>query len=202
MSSHPVPKARWAALKDDAFWVPMKGIVSRTAEAFSIDPESAGGLIADGMAAGTIAHKPMTADQFWVVAPRGADLVRQSGFSYDTGLDWGEGRMIQSGAPPVPLAIYWPDVVKATGEAMLQTPRPSQKPTQTAIDTWMLAYCQAASNRGECPPKRDEAAFVDCRAATGATDQLMRAAWNKVPQHLKRMRGQTSAPNRAFKSGN
>lgn len=67
-------------------------------------------------------------------------------------------------------------------------PRPS-KPTQQAVDGWMLDYFRNAAAAGHLIPKRELDAFPACRQAIGATDLQMRAAMKALPRGLKRRRG-------------
>ena len=107
----PIPFGRLAALHDESYWLPMKGIISATASKFDIDPERVGVLIAQGMKAGLIAHKQNDAVGLWIVSPRAAELSRRC-FSYENGLDWRNGGMMQFDAPNIPLSLFMPDLEK------------------------------------------------------------------------------------------
>lgn len=109
---HPIPQGRLAALHDEAFWVPMLGIVSRIAECFDLEAEQAGDLITSGMATGEIGHR-LEDGSTWIVTPRGAELVRGAGLSYETSLDWRKGCFVVLGGKPILVSIFWPDVKRA-----------------------------------------------------------------------------------------
>lgn len=63
-------------------------------------------------------------------------------------------------------------------EADLVTPKPSQD----AVDRWMLDYYAAAHAADHEPPKREQDAFPSCRQAIGARDGQMRIAWAVSPK--------------------
>jgi hypothetical protein len=121
---HPIPQGRLAALHDEEFWVPMLGIVSRIARHYEMEAEQAGDLITSGMATGEIGHR-LDDDSTWIVTPRGAELVRLAGLSYETALDWRKGCFLLTGGKPRKVSIFWPDVERA---ARLRNQSPAEAP--------------------------------------------------------------------------
>ena len=149
---HPVPLGRWAALQDEAFWVPLAGIISRVVGDLGLKPEVAGTLITNGMAAGEIGHKAAKGDD-WIVAPRGAELLRLSGFNYGTMIDWRAGTMCWPGTAPNQILVFWPDVERAAQQE-------NTSPIIEHEDT--LALAPPARGR---PSKARDAIVADMRKA-------------------------------------
>jgi len=87
--------------------------------------------------------------------------------------------------PSVDALALWP---KAAARG---TRRGADKPTDRAVYDCLLAYFQAARERGEPPPKMESDAFPHCKAATGARHAQMEAAVARpdFPAELKRRRG-------------
>ncbi len=150
---HPIALGRWVALKEEAFWVPMAGIVARIVGSLGLKPELAGELISTGMECGQIGHKPASGDD-WIVAPRGAELMRMAGFNYKTMLDWQAGCLQWPGGSPVAVLIFWPDVERAAEE----------RGTSTEIIEHEQTPMLLAASRGR-PPRKRTAIEADMRKA-------------------------------------
>ena len=112
MSAHPIPLGRRAALHDRSLWMPLAGMVSRMMAHFGIEAERAGEILTAGMMAGEIGHMAEEGDD-WIVSPRGAELLRRTGFDYETMIGWGSGTIRRHGGPEITVLVFWPDVERA-----------------------------------------------------------------------------------------
>lgn len=198
--THPIPTGRQAALYDKELWVPLAGIVSRIMKNLGLDDRQAGDLITSGMQAGEIGHKTENGND-WIVTPRAAELVKLSGFDYETMIAWSTGTLYWAGRGSRSVVlVFWPDVERAArgeafgptidGELVRHPPKVlKNKPSQPEVDTWLANYYSAAGTKGHPPPKRDVQAFPDCRTAIGATEKQMRLAILKIPLEHRRRRG-------------
>jgi hypothetical protein len=73
-----------------------------------------------------------------------------------------------------------------------------RRPSQEAVNAWLLAFFEKARNENRQPPKRDLEAFPACSTALGAKFSQMKKAMIAVPPELKRGKGgrDGQSPNR------
>jgi hypothetical protein len=64
-----------------------------------------------------------------------------------------------------------------------------ERPSQEAVNKYMLGHYQAARDRGDPPPKGELEAFPACHKETGARHAQMEEAMRHVSAELKRRRG-------------
>lgn len=97
--------AEWAALQNEADWVPLQGLVGRITHTFQLSRKVASELLVTGLAE----HR---------VRALNSNTGTVIGVSIDTLsnlINWKTGELEQPGLPPIPLAVYWPHVDAAAG---------------------------------------------------------------------------------------
>lgn len=92
--------ARWIALQDRAYAVPLKGAAGRITEEFGLSASEAGNLLEMGIRTGAIALQDADTGAVWMPSPR----------AMATQIDWALGWLVLADQPLKMLVIHWPDV--------------------------------------------------------------------------------------------